>query len=203
MSSSKFVPILSTAGAIPVRNEKGEISMQKVKVNRYISGKRPDYAVVQSSSESEDEEFVRPKRKVQTTESDSDERSVSFFHCCHKGIKYHFFNRSEEEQREPSPEISLSQQADRRLRRLQNREVGEGRLERHTHIHEPEIVEADEEEEENEEPEELSHKASRRWESSEEEEDAEEQNEDDIERRRLAARQKALIKQQEEVRKHF
>ena len=64
--------------------------MQKVKVNRYISGKRPDYAVVQSSSESEDEEFVRPKRKVQTTESDSDERSVSFFHCCHKGIKYHF-----------------------------------------------------------------------------------------------------------------
>jgi hypothetical protein len=81
--------------------------------------------------------------------------------------------------------------------------VGEGRLERHRHIHEPEIVEGDVEEEENEEPEEFSHKASRRWESSEEEEDVEEQNEDDIERRRLAARQKALIKQQEEVSKNF
>ena len=58
MFLSKFVPILSTAGAITFRKEKGEKSMQKVKVNRYISGKRPDYAVEHSSSES-DEEFVR------------------------------------------------------------------------------------------------------------------------------------------------
>ena len=56
MSSSKVVPILSTAGAVPIRNEKGEISMQKVKVNRYVSGKRPDYAVHSSSEGSEDEE---------------------------------------------------------------------------------------------------------------------------------------------------
>ncbi|XP_004929654.2 microfibrillar-associated protein 1 [Bombyx mandarina] len=59
--------IQSTAGAIPIRNEKGEISMQKVKVQRYISGKKPDYAQGMSSSEESDEEdFIeqqRPERK--------------------------------------------------------------------------------------------------------------------------------------------
>lgn len=61
--------IQSTAGAVPVRNEKGEISMQKVKVQRYISGKKPEYAQgVSSSEESETEDFIeqqRPERKHQ------------------------------------------------------------------------------------------------------------------------------------------
>ena len=61
--------IQSTAGAVPVKNKKGEISMQKVKVTRYISGKRPDFASgskrVESSDEdesSEEEDFTHQRR---------------------------------------------------------------------------------------------------------------------------------------------
>ncbi|KAI0211314.1 hypothetical protein LSAT2_003866 [Lamellibrachia satsuma] len=49
-------PVLSTAGAVAVRNEKGEFAMEKVKVSRYVSGKRPEYAP-ESSDEDEDVEF--------------------------------------------------------------------------------------------------------------------------------------------------
>ncbi|KAI5643867.1 microfibril-associated/Pre-mRNA processing domain-containing protein [Phthorimaea operculella] len=63
------IGIQSTAGAVPVRNEKGEISMKKVKVQRYISGKKPDYAQgVSSSEESDAEDFIeqqRPERRQQ------------------------------------------------------------------------------------------------------------------------------------------
>uniref|UniRef100_A0A1L8E5T7 Putative microfibrillar-associated protein mfap1 n=1 Tax=Nyssomyia neivai TaxID=330878 RepID=A0A1L8E5T7_9DIPT len=62
-SAAGLNPIQSTAGAIPVRNQKGEISMQKVKVQRYISGKRPEYATYDSSGDESDEgDFVDSRR---------------------------------------------------------------------------------------------------------------------------------------------
>ncbi len=39
----------------------GELSMKKVKVHRYVSGKRPDYAAVSSDEESEDEDFLEKR----------------------------------------------------------------------------------------------------------------------------------------------
>jgi len=178
MSSSKVVPILSTAGAVPIRNEKGEISMQKVKVNRYVSGKRPDYAVHSSSEGSEDEEFIRPRRARLLGDQQGDE--------------------SPKDAWEYSPEVPAEAQNDRRLKRLQNREVDDDRLERHRHIHEPEILDTEGANEAGEEEVESEIRVNRRWESSEEEDEAEDLNEDDIEHRRMIARQKAVVKQKEE-----
>jgi len=73
----KQPPIQSTAGAIPIRNEKGEISMEKVKVKRYVSGKRPDYAPMESSDEEEEDfQFVK-KGKDAEPEMEMEDEDVS------------------------------------------------------------------------------------------------------------------------------
>uniref|UniRef100_A0A8C5GTF0 Micro-fibrillar-associated protein 1 C-terminal domain-containing protein n=1 Tax=Gouania willdenowi TaxID=441366 RepID=A0A8C5GTF0_GOUWI len=62
----KLPPIQSTAGAVPVWNEKGELSMEKVKVKRYVSGKRPDYAPMElSDEEEEDFQFLKKGKEAE------------------------------------------------------------------------------------------------------------------------------------------
>lgn len=183
------VGIYSTAGAVPIVNEKGEISMQKVKVQRYISGKRPDYARRYSDSESEEEEedFVSKKHDAR-----------------------------QEDSRSPSPSGGLEagdrgSVNDPRLRRLLAARIRErdedaeeedaedrvARLKRRRRVQEPEVVEENEEEEkkfkiDKEEEEEESEDES----DDSDDSDDEEVDEDAIARRRELMRQRALYKAQ-------
>ncbi|XP_057326510.1 microfibrillar-associated protein 1-like [Microplitis mediator] len=117
--------IQSTAGAVPVRNDKGEVSMKKVKVHRYVSGKRPDYAPAASSDEeSEDDDFLEKCAKPidpDVSKTTADYKSLT--------------SRAYDEQ---DPRL-------RRLTRLVRKSDDEPATinERHRHIHEPEIIETE------------------------------------------------------------
>ncbi|KAL5006796.1 hypothetical protein ScPMuIL_015602 [Solemya velum] len=120
------IPIQSTAGAVPMRNEKGELTMQKVKVNRYVTGKRPDYAP-ESSSEESDQEFELVKNKKQPVKKEEQEAVAQ----------------------------TESEIQDRRIRRLQDRTADDSdddddRVTRHRReVVEPEVIaEASDSEEE-------------------------------------------------------
>lgn len=111
---------LSTAGAIPVLNQKGQVSMLKVKVQRYVSGRVPKYAHGISDSDSDDEEFNDQlvNEKKQREKNVEDIKPLVFYNPDYE--KY-----------------------DRRLQRLNNREIEESKeykKKRHRQIVEPEIL---------------------------------------------------------------
>ncbi|CAD6234503.1 GSCOCG00001958001-RA-CDS [Cotesia congregata] len=161
--------IQSTAGAVPVRNDKGEVSMKKVKVHRYVSGKRPDYAPAASSDE----------------ESDDDD----FLEKCSKPIENDVSNAIVDNKASTS---RIRDEEDPRLRRLtrlvrRSDDESETIVERHRHIHEPEIIET-----------EMKNAREKIKLESSDSSDDEELSDTEIERRREALKQRVLSKKENE-----
>jgi len=177
--------------AIPVRNEKGQMSMEKVKVTRYMRGQRPEFAPESSSEEEEEVEVgFQGRGKVNQVEEEKEE---------------------EQNEEEEAP-------VDRRLRRLQQiqkeREKdseseeeddedddGEARkmsrIARHRReVMEPEVIAEGSDDDD-------VRTRRRRGDDSEgddeeEEEEEEELDDEEIEKRRAARRQKVIQQRQEE-----
>lgn len=189
--------IQSTAGAVPVKNDKGEfisevisiscllistlefageVSMKKVKVHRYVSGKRPEYAPTASTDEeSEDDDFM-DRRGRDYDESEQLPPDVP-----------DAVDEDIEEREKDDPRL-------RRLTRLEREreqnddDIEEVRAERRRRIEEPEVLIADIEETPRE----------RIKLDSSESSDEEELSEDEIERRRESVRRRALQRKEAE-----
>lgn len=97
-----------------VSKQPGELSMQKVKVHRYISGKRPEYAQYESSGdESADDDFS--DRKAQRIFANrGDEISMDLGR-----------GRGYDDREEPEDDNDENTLADPRLRRLMQARKGD------------------------------------------------------------------------------
>ncbi|XP_050425898.1 microfibrillar-associated protein 1 [Adelges cooleyi] len=166
--------IQSTAGAIPVRNEKGEVSMQKVKVHRYVQGKRPEYAPESTSEEESDDEDFIESHKVR---GGSPLNNITDDHVVHL------------------PSSALN---DARLKRLGGLIVRQGHKERRP-LHEPQIIKDDDSSSEEEAKVDRNRRS--RHQVSDDEKDSNDDDGDlsdsEIERRRQRLRQKVLSQNKE------
>lgn len=159
--------------------------MKKVKVQRYISGKRPEYAQYESSEEeSAEEDFIHGGRHRDDVE-----------------IQQQYEERYAEDD-EPEGEMDYDDPRLKRLMDLDREELDEDVRQRHRAIHEPEVLSSDESEISEQRSRSASPQNQQRTrrmslDRSDSESD-EDLSDDEIERRRVMLRQKALQKQQDE-----
>ena len=165
------IGIRSTAGAVPIVNEKGEITMQKVKVTRYVTGKRPLYAP--DEDESSDEEGIQPPGAAQENDDDDDDEEKE-----DEGV----------ESAAPAVDVDFTAVVeDKRLRRLQfSRMSASDDDVQLRHVREPEVIEYERRPE-----------SPGPSEGDSAEEDNEEVDEEEIELRREAMRAKVIAKKEE------
>lgn len=169
--------IQSTAGAVPVRNEKGEIYMKKVKVQRYISGKRPQYAHDSDDADSDLEDFIDNRRKANEKEE----------------------NQEEEEVRKEVEEVDVDDPRLRRLKQLQiDRNDDQERVERHRAIHEPQFLDSESEKSEVEEEVVTNFSTTRKITLASDSESDGELSDTEIESRRQRLRNQMLQQQKQE-----
>lgn len=145
--------------------------MKKVKVHRYISGKRPEYAQYESSGEESDEEnFLGGRQKPEETDFHSTQPDVF------------------------DPRL-------RRLAGRERDEYEDDRYERHRKIHEPKLLDSKSEDSDSSVKSSSSLVVPRSRRISLDKSDSDEDSDlsdDEIERRRILLRQKALQKKKQE-----
>lgn len=181
---------LPTAGAIPIRTAKGEMTMQKVKVQRYVAGKRPAYAPDESDSDldpEEEESGAAAHRRVRQPGGAGPRLGFNL----PRDAKQERESSEEKELREPSS----AELQDRRLQRLaasrvqpeppsdsDEEEEELDRVERHRRLREPELLEPG---------------GGGGGGGEEEDEEEEELDEEELEARRAALRQRAKREEEE------